>query len=168
VTIRLKNTGYAPIYNERKAYIVLRDVSNQQSVFSIPLSADPRRWLPNKRMSAVNEQISIPADVPEGKYHLYLHLPDMYASIASDPRYAVRFANKDVWDEATGMNDLKAEVVISKEASPDPGDLPEVDIEAVPEVTNHQEASARKIIEEGILYIQRDGHTYSVTGTRVN
>lgn len=165
VTIRLRNTGYAPIYNERKAYIVLRDVSNQKSVFSIPLSADPRRWLPNKRMSAVNEQISIPADLPEGKYHLYLHLPDNYASIASDPRYAVRFANKDMWDENTGLNDLKAEVVVFKAASPDPGDLPEVDIEAVPEVADRQEALARKIIEDGVLYIQLpDGRKYSLLG----
>ena len=167
VTIRLRNTGYAPIYNKRKAYIVLRAVNDQNSVFSIPLSADPRRWLPNKRMSAINEQISIPADLPEGKYHLYLHLPDMYASIASDPRYAVRFANKDVWEDTKGMNDLKAEVVISKNASLDPGELPAVEIEAVPQVTGNSTSSARKLIEDGMLYIQRDGHTYSVTGIRV-
>ena len=167
VTIRLRNTGYAPIYNERKAYIVLRAQTTPLKEYSIQIESDPRRWLPNKRMSAINEQISIPADVAEGKYHLYLYLPDMYASIASDPRYAVRFANKDVWEETTGMNDLKAEVVISKEAAMDPGELPEVVIEAVPEVVGKHQTTAQKIIENGILYIQRDSHTYSVTGIRV-
>ena len=116
-------------------------------------------------MSAINEQISIPADVPEGKYHLYLHLPDKYASVASDSRFAVRFANKDVWEETTGMNDLKAEVVISKEAPLDPGDLPEVEIDAVPLTTGNEATAARKILEEGVLYIvMPDGRKYSLLG----
>lgn len=109
VTINLCNSGYAPIYNERTAYLVLK---NGSTSYSLPLTADPRRWLPNNAISTIQEQVSIPSDIPEGTYHLYLHLPDKYASIAADPRYAVRFANTGIWDAVTGMNDLCADIVI--------------------------------------------------------
>lgn len=166
VTIRLRNAGYAPIYNERKAYLVLKATGGQQADIRIELNSDPRRWLPNGKMSVINEQVNIPGDVAEGTYHLYLHLPDKYASIAADSRFAVRFANKDVWDETTGMNDLGAEVVISKEASLDPGELPEVEIEDGLAQTSSKEMScARKVLEDGVVYIEMpDGKKYSMLG----
>ena len=46
-------------------------------------------------------------------YDLYLCLPDAYTSLADDPRFAVRFANKDIWDAALGMNRLSASVIIT-------------------------------------------------------
>ena len=55
----------------------------------------------------------MPTNVPDGTYQLYLYLPDAYASIASDPRYAVRFANTNVWEAATGMNKLNASVTVT-------------------------------------------------------
>ena len=161
VTIRLRNDGYAPLYNERPAYIVL---SNDVNTYRLPLTADPRRWLPNGVMSAINEQVAIPADVAEGSYHLYLYLPDKYASIASDPRYAIRIANKDMWDAATGMNDLGAEVVVSATASPDPGELPKVILSA-PNVATDGSRTASKVLEDGILYIcTPDGKRYAANG----
>ena len=105
ISIRLRNVGYAPLYNERKVYVVLKSADK---TYSLPLTADPRRWLPHSVTSGINEQLTLPADIQEGTYHLYLYLPDIYPSIASDPRYAIRLANKDVWDEATGLNDLGA------------------------------------------------------------
>ena len=127
ITIHLRNAGYAPIYNQRTAYIVLK---NNSGTYSLPLSADPRRWLPNNVVSAINEQVTLPGDIPTGTYHLYLHLPDAYSSLADDPRYAVRLANVGVWDSATGLNDLGADVEVSTSA-PDPGPEPEPDPEAI-------------------------------------
>ena len=162
VTIRLCNAGYAPIYNERPVFLVLK---NGSKTYSLPLAADPRRWLPNNARSAINEQVAIPSDMPEGTYHLYLHLPDKYASIASDARYAVRLANADVWDENTGYNDLKATITISKSAPLNPGELPEVDVDALPETIGHPASGARKILENGSFYILLpDGRKYSVLG----
>ena len=109
VQIAVRNVGYAPLYNARPVYFVLRD---QYSVFSIQLAADPRRWAPNGASSTIHETVTIPAEIPEGTYQLYLHLPDAYASLAADPRYAVRFANSGTWDEATGMNSLQATIEI--------------------------------------------------------
>ena len=156
VWIALRNSGYAPLYNERPVFLVLKNGSRS---YSLPLSADPRRWLPNGAWSAIREQVAIPSDLPEGTYHLYLHLPDKYTSIASDPRYAVRLANKNVWDENTGLNDLGAEIVISASASKDPGPISERLDDA--ERQNSTDQSPRKIIENGIFYIlMPDGKKY--------
>ena len=125
VNIKLKNVGYAPLYNARPAYIVLK---NGNKTYSLKLASDPRRWLPNGVETVINEQLTVPASVPAGTYQLYLHLPDAYASLAADPRYAVRFANTGVWEESTGMNKLNATVVVSASGDPQP---PEPVVDAV-------------------------------------
>jgi len=153
VTVLIRNTGYAPIYNERPVELVLKGEGLPDTGYRIQTTADPRRWKPNNKLSAINEQVEIPADLPEGTYHLYLHMPDKYESIASDPRYAVRFANEDVWDPETGLNDLGAEVVITREAPLMPGDLPVVEIDDAIEAVSGQTDKPRKIIENGIFYI---------------
>ena len=115
IIIQIKNVGYAPLYNERHAYIVL---SNGTKTYSIALQSDPRRWLPNGVVTTINEQIAIPSSVPEGTYQLYLHMPDASSSLAANPKYAVRFANTDVWDATTGMNKLNASVTIQSSGTP--------------------------------------------------
>ena len=123
LNLQIKNTGFAPLYNERHAYLVLK---NDAGTYSLPIDSDPRSWLPNGVVTTIDEQITVPATVPVGTYQLYLHLPDVYASIASDPRYAVRFANSGVWDEETGMNALNASVeVTAKSVDPDPDPDPD-------------------------------------------
>lgn len=163
VTIRLRNDGYAPMYNERTAYIVLKNSSQTRM---LPLQADPRRWLPNGKRSAINEQVAIPDDLPEGTYALYLYLPDKYASIADNPKFAVRLANNGVWDETTGLNNLGAEVTVSLAAPADPGELPEVVIDALHPATAVQ-AETHKILVNGVLYIVRNGVRYTADGLMI-
>lgn len=115
VNLQIKNVGYAPLYNERHAYIVLKNGNN---TFPIRLASDPRTWLPNGVVTTINEQLTVPTNVQDGTYQLYLYLPDAYASIASDPRYAVRFANTNVWEAATGMNKLNASVTVTGGVTP--------------------------------------------------
>ena len=162
ISIRLRNDGYAPLYNARTAYIVLKNGSGQ--TWSLPLQSDPRRWLPNGVVSTINEQVSIPADLPEGTYRLYLHLPDKYTTIASDPRFAVRCANTGMWDEQSGMNDLKASITISATAPLDPGTLPDID-NALEDVQNDSQARPKKILEDGYVYIlMPDGRRHTILG----
>ena len=155
VVISLCNVGYAPIYNERPVYIVLK---NSSKTYKIKLQADPRRWQPNGLWSLIREQVTIPSDAAEGTYHLYLWMPDKYESIANDPRFAVRCANVNMWDQNTGYNDLGATIIISKSAPKDAGALPE----GIEEVSNDYSAGhPRKVIENGIFYIvMPDGHKY--------
>lgn len=119
VNMHIRNAGYAPLYNERPVYLVLK--SNQNSVFSIQLKADPRRWLPNGVVSTIDEQVTVPVTVPAGTYELYLYLPDAYPSIASNPAYAIRFANEGVWEASTGMNKLNATVTVTEGQNPPEG-----------------------------------------------
>ena len=154
VVIGLRNVGYAPIYNERPVYLVLKSSSK---TYTVQLQADPRRWLPNGVWSLIREQVTIPSDVSEGTYDMYLWMPDKYESIKNDSRYAVRFGNDNVWDANTGYNNLNAKITISKSAPKDPGTLPE----GVEDVSNQPATGPRKIIENGIFYIvMPDGRKY--------
>ena len=160
VTIRLRNVGYAPLYNARTVYLVVKSEDGQSALYYVPLQADPRRWLPNGQVSWINEQVDIPASTPPGRYHLYLWMPDQYEALRNDARYAVRMANTDVWEESTGYNDLGVTVTISDSAPLDPGPLPE----SLPE--NHvQNTKYRKVIENGVFcVVAPDGHKYTVLG----
>lgn len=120
VSLQIRNAGFAPLYNERPAYIVLKNNSN---TYKLKLASDPRSWLPNSVVTSINEQVKVPSSVATGTYQLYLYLPDAYASIASNAAYAVRFANSDVWDSSTGMNKLNASVTVTEgSGTPDPID----------------------------------------------
>lgn len=123
VNMKIRNAGFAPLYNERHAYIVLKDGNKS---YALQLASDPRRWKPNGVVTTVNEQLTVPSTVPAGTYQLYLYLPDAYSSIASNPKYAVRFANSNVWEAATGMNKLNASVTVTGGSTPvdppQPGD----------------------------------------------
>jgi hypothetical protein len=146
VQLRLRNVGCAPLYNERHAYIVLK---NGNSEYRVQLASDPRRWLPNGAETTIDETLTLPDNMPEGTYQLYLYLPDVAETLASDPRYAIRFANTDVWDATTGMNSLNASVLVS-----------------VPSDLDHAAAVSRpaKLIRDGKVFILRDGKRYSLTG----
>ena len=115
VRFEIRNAGYAPLYNPRPAFLVLK---SGNSIHKVQLQSDPRRWLPNDVVTTINEQITLPADIPAGTYDLYLALPDAYESLASNPKYSVRFANKELWDASTGFNRLNATISISSDYTP--------------------------------------------------
>ncbi|MEE1069892.1 MAG: DUF4832 domain-containing protein [Paludibacteraceae bacterium] len=110
VQLNIKNVGYAPLYNERYAYIVFK---NNTNTYSIKLSSDPRTWAPNKVTTTINENVTLPVDMQAGIYDMYLHLPDASDNIANNPKYAVRFANQGIWESETGYNKLNKQVVVT-------------------------------------------------------
>ena len=115
VYMNIKNTGYAPLYNERPVFIVLKNNSN---TYQIQMSADPRRWRPNGETTTVSEILTLPANIAVGTYNLYLYMPDAYQSLRSNSKYSVRFANgNNMWDDNTGMNNLNASITISNNVS---------------------------------------------------
>lgn len=148
IRIQLRNVGCAPLYNERHAYLVLK---NQQLAISIQLASDPRRWLPNGVQTTIDEMLTIPDSVPAGTYQLYLYLPDASPSIAADPRYAVRLANVGTWDATSGMNSLLTTVTVSV-----PSALEQ----------SHTVVQPTKIIRDGQVLILRDGTLYTLTGQK--
>ena len=122
VNLQIKNVGFAPLYNARRAYVILKGAGS--TTYSLPLQSDPRTWLPNGVVTTIDEQLTVPSSVPEGTYSLYLHLPDVYESLAADPQYAIRFANTGVWNSEKGWNDLKATITVKKSSGGDPDPQP--------------------------------------------
>ena len=129
INMQIKNVGYAPLYNERHAYIVLK---NGNKTYSVQLQSDPRRWLPNDAVTTINEQITIPSNVPTGTYQLYLNMPDAASTLANNPKFSIRFANTNVWDANTGMNNLNASITITAGSSPEPDPDPEPEPDPTP------------------------------------
>jgi hypothetical protein len=104
LTLKIINSGFATPFNERKAYLVLKNIATNQ-VFSILMASDPRTWLGPTELT-INENLTLPSNLTTGNYKLYLHLPDNLPSLANRSEYAIRFANDNVWDATTGYNDL--------------------------------------------------------------
>jgi hypothetical protein len=109
-TLNLRNEGYASPYNERPAKLILR-AQNGGKEYVFPLSADVRKWYSG--VLTVNETVSTDAGMQKGKYDLLLYLPDVATSLAGRTEYAIRLANKDVWEASTGYNKLLATVTIN-------------------------------------------------------
>lgn len=106
VQIRLQNTGFAAPMLPRPVYLVVGQL------FTVVLPVDPRRWKPGEH--DLSASLSLPADtfaslsasLPPGEYALALWLPDPSVSLREDPRYAIRFANENIWDAERGWNVL--------------------------------------------------------------
>ena len=101
LNIRLSNDGFAAMYNPRPLYVVLVGGGKR---FEAPVTnIDPRRWAPGQEQT-ISVSLALPATIPAGTYQVGLWLPDASASLRNSPAYAVRFANNNVWDAATGIN----------------------------------------------------------------
>ncbi len=101
LTVHLQNTGFASIINERSLYVVVkRDTISHYAKLDI----DPRTWEPGTAI--VTAKLHIPSNLEADEYQLALWLPDGYESLRDNLMYAIRFANENIWDEATGLNVL--------------------------------------------------------------
>lgn len=122
--ITLKNTGFAPLYNARPVELILKNPITSE-VYKVALNIEPRLWKPINDSNTIDALAGIPADMPLGNYTLYLNLPDAAGSLQNNPAYSVRFANKDVWEDSTGYNNLLTTVTVgdNKNGTPYSGSL---------------------------------------------
>ena len=111
VTLKIKNSGFAAPYNERKAYIVLKNLTTNQ-VFPIQMASDPRTWIGPDEIT-INENLVLPANLTTGNYKLYLSLPDSSPVLANRPEYAIRMANDNMWENLTGYNSLNHTISVT-------------------------------------------------------
>lgn len=114
VNLNIENTGFAALYNPRTAYIVLRNTSDNDE-FKIALNSDPRQWEANTT-TTINETLTIPGDVYDGEYELFLHLPDGRANLIDNPAYAIQLANDGLWESNTGYNKLNTTINVTNQA----------------------------------------------------
>ena len=98
----IRNVGFGELFNPRKVEIVLKNNTTGIEKVAV-LKEEPRFWGAGKT-TAVHATLSIPANLEKGEYTLGIRMPDLSPSIHDDPRYSIRFANKDIWDGTTGTN----------------------------------------------------------------
>ena len=115
VRIKLKNVGFASMFNPRKVEFILRNNETSQ-IYIAETNEDPRFWMP-QIITEIKLSLGIPKDMPEGAYSLYLHLPDPEPLLYGNPDYSAQFANKDVWEPETGYNNLYQLVEVKKTSS---------------------------------------------------
>ncbi|MBI2393373.1 MAG: DUF4832 domain-containing protein [Deltaproteobacteria bacterium] len=100
IRLKIRNVGWAPMFNPRPLRIVLDDGKTRQAA---TLPFDPRRFLPGTT-TTVTARLRVPANATVGKARLELWLPDPSGLLAPRPEYAVHVASKGVWDGKRGTN----------------------------------------------------------------
>ncbi len=113
----ISNVGFGELFNPRKIEIVLINNTTGSEKVSV-LNEEPRFWSAGKT-TTVHTSLSIPVNFKEGVYTVGIRLPDLTPSIYDDPRYAIRFANKNIWDEKTGTNILIKNLLVTGSAASD-------------------------------------------------
>ncbi len=108
VSIKVENKGFARIFTNRKAYLVLQNTGNNIT-YKYILTSDPRTW--DKSVS-LQETIDV-SSLPDGDYESFLFLPDHNTTLAARAEYAIQFANTNVWQTATGYNKLSQKLTKS-------------------------------------------------------
>ncbi|MDX2005608.1 MAG: DUF4832 domain-containing protein [Meiothermus sp.] len=113
MSLTLKNTGWAAPVNPRAVRIVLREATGLGRAFSLEVPAEVRKWYAGGTYT-LNVDRVLPAEMPAGTYQVLLHLADPYATLSARPEYAIRLANRGLWEAGTGYNDLKQTVRVER------------------------------------------------------
>jgi Domain of unknown function (DUF4832)/Domain of unknown function (DUF4874) len=110
VTVKMRNEGYAGIFNPRGIELVLRNRSTGK-VHRAPvtLAEDLRKVLPNpnnteEKTIALTVALPSGAALDAGASDVLLNLPDPL--LKDDRKYSIRLANTNTWEDATGYNRL--------------------------------------------------------------
>lgn len=110
MSIKMKNMGYAPLYNRKVTSLVLKNKTSGD-VHEVELAVDLRECKPLAEFKI--EKTVKTTGIPAGNYDLYLKVSDNSANLKSRSEYSVRLANTNVWvEENGGMNSLKHQLKI--------------------------------------------------------
>ena len=105
----INNSGFAPVYNPKNAYLILRSTSGG-TVYKKKLSFDVRKVVPRVAFE-LKETVSL-TEIPAGTYELLLKIEDSSSKLSERPDYSIRLANTGLWETATGFNKLSQTVII--------------------------------------------------------
>ena len=98
---RMHNSGFAAPVNKRGLELVFVSKSDASKKFVYTQSEDPRFWLPGEHKFTLSCTLD---KEMKGEYKLYMNLPDGYESLHDMPKFSIRLANENVWEEETGYN----------------------------------------------------------------
>jgi hypothetical protein len=103
------NSGFAPVYNMKNAYLIFRSIKNG-NVYKKKLALDVRKVIP-KVVFDLKESVDL-TGIPAGQYELLLKIEDSSEKLADNADYSIRLANESIWEKETGFNKLLHEVTI--------------------------------------------------------
>lgn len=102
VKLSLVNVGFAAPKNPRDIEMILINADDPTERYTVVPKSDPRFWFTDEM--AYVEAAFRPTKA--GDYKLYLNLPDPKPNLRNNPRFSIRLANNNCWDEKTGYNYL--------------------------------------------------------------
>lgn len=110
VKITIVNRGFAPLYNRKVSYLVLKNTVSGQ-FHEVALGVDIRKCKPDSKLE-IDEILNL-TNIPEGDYQLYLKIADSDTDLKSRSEYSIRLGNKDVWSvDYGGINKLQHQLKI--------------------------------------------------------
>ena len=110
--VRVRNEGFGKLYNPRPMQVVLRPVAGGAPIVLTAIT-DARTALPLAGTTTTMPlTVRIPTGTQAGRYDVDLVLPDASPALASDPRYAIRFANQGIWSASSGSNALRVQLEV--------------------------------------------------------
>jgi len=109
--ITLGNFGFAPVYNAKNTFLVLRNKSDNK-LHKVELDFDIRRVVPKVEYTLA-EEVDL-SGIPAGEYELLLKIEDQFTSLADRPDFSIHLANEGIWEEETGMNKLLHTLTITQ------------------------------------------------------
>jgi hypothetical protein len=101
VRLVLANDGYAAPTNQRPVRLIFAGGDERHVV---DVDVDVTSLLPGS--SELTAAVTLPADFPLGEAQVSLWLPDTASALEARPEYALRLANPDIWDAASGEHRL--------------------------------------------------------------
>lgn len=109
-TVGVNNVGFASLINKRPMYWVLENKADANDRHVIPATIDPRIWKGGCKY-VYQEDLALPANLKSGAtYKIALYLPDFSSTLTDQPEFSVRFANKNMFEENTGLNVLAQKI----------------------------------------------------------
>jgi len=102
VKLSLVNVGYSAPKNPRDIEFLLINTADAKDRYTVVPNTDPRFWFTDEMQTI--EAAFQPKKA--GEYKLYLNLPDPQPTLRNNPRYSIRLANENCWEETTGYNYL--------------------------------------------------------------
>lgn len=100
--LSLVNVGFSAPKNPRDIEMILINTEDPEDRYTVVPNSDPRYWFTDQMVYV--EAAFQPKHA--GTYKLYLNLPDPMPNLHNDPRYSIRLANENCWEEETGYNYL--------------------------------------------------------------